>query len=314
MLKVSIIIPTYRHRDFILKSLDSVFAQTLQDYEVIVVNDGSPDDTKTVLQPLIESRRIQYLEQANQGQSQARNRGIELARGEYIAFLDDDDVWPKDKLEWQSAYLDNHPDVALVGGVLQTMDENDCPGWKGNFHPSLTFESLFAENPFLSPGQTLIRADVLKQVGSLNTKVWGADDWDLWFRIAKVSKTVMLDRLALFYRLHPNNASKQAGRLLRGACQTVTIHLKDVDKRRQGEIRRLSHRNLYGGLGIPLVKTAKEQLRAGRFLQAAKTLYGLWPLRKSILCDERLRPQFFKEILISPIKRKLRLLIPKKRI
>jgi glycosyltransferase involved in cell wall biosynthesis len=99
---ISVIIPTYRHRDFILRTLDSVFAQTRGDYEIIVVNDGSPDDTKTVLTPLVDAGRIRYVEQPNGGQSQARNRGLELARGKYIAFLDDDDLWPPDKLEWQT--------------------------------------------------------------------------------------------------------------------------------------------------------------------------------------------------------------------
>ena len=226
--KISVIMPTYRHRDFILLSLSSIFEQTMKDYEIIVINDGSPDDTKAVLSPLIESNRIRYVEQENLGQSKARNRGIELACGQYIAFLDDDDVYPKDKLEWQTAYLDNNPEVAMIGGVLQTMDADGGLGWKGNFHPNITIESLFAENPFLSPGQTLIRAHVLHEIGGLNTSIWGADDWDLWFRIIKRNKIVMLERLALFYRLHSGNASKQIARLLMNSCMTIDLHLKDV--------------------------------------------------------------------------------------
>ena len=113
---VSVIIPTYKHQDFVLATLDSVFAQTFTDYEVIVINDGSPDDTAEVLLPLAEAGRIRYIEQKNTGQSIARNRGIAEAQGEFIALLDDDDLWPPDKLEWQVEALRRQPDVALIAG------------------------------------------------------------------------------------------------------------------------------------------------------------------------------------------------------
>jgi hypothetical protein len=303
--RVSIIIPTYRHRDFILRTLDSVFAQTMRDYEIIVVNDGSPDDTKTVLAPLVESNHIRYVEQANQGQSRARNRGIELAHGQYIAFLDDDDVWPPDKLEWQAAYLDKNPDVALIGGVLQMMDEHGSLAGKRSFNPAITFESLFAENPFLSPGQTLMRTDVLKELGGMNANIWGADDWDLWFRIAKKYRIVMLDRLALYYRQHPGNASKQIGRLIKGACVTVEIHLKDVPQSQRRELRRTAHGMLYSGLGTLLLANAKKQLRHGRPLQAMRAMRGLLPLRRGVFFNPTLRTQFFDEVLFSPLRRLL---------
>ena len=96
--RVSIVIPTYQHCDFILRTLSSVFEQSLGDYEIIVVNDGSKDDTATVLAPLVDAGRITYIEQENRGQSHARNVGLSRARGEYIAFLDDDDIWPPEKL------------------------------------------------------------------------------------------------------------------------------------------------------------------------------------------------------------------------
>src|SRR3954470_24757434 len=97
---VSVVIPTYRHRDYVLRTLDSVFAQTYRDFEVIVVNDGSPDDTNRRIRPLVSAGRIRYIEQANAGQAAARNTGIAHARGRYIALLDDDDLWPADKLAW----------------------------------------------------------------------------------------------------------------------------------------------------------------------------------------------------------------------
>jgi glycosyltransferase involved in cell wall biosynthesis len=295
--KVSVVIPTYCHRDFILTTLDSVFNQTTTDYEVIVVNDGSTDDTAAILAPLIDAKRIDYIEQSNQGQNRARNRGIERARGDYIALLDDDDTWPRDKLRWQIDFLDANPHVGMVGGTLQAIDENDSFRWKGTFTPVIDFETLFAANPFLSPGQTLIRANLLKQLGGMNPTIWGADDWDLWFRIAKASKIVMVDRLALYYRLHPGNASKQTARLLRAACETLEAHLRDVAPRDRGRLRTGSHRTLYAGFGSLLVRGAKGQLRHGQLSAAMKSMKELLPLWYGILLDNRIRAQFVRDLL-----------------
>jgi glycosyltransferase involved in cell wall biosynthesis len=288
------VIPTYRHRDFILETLDSIFSQTMTDYEVIVVNDGSPDDTATLLAPLIEAERISYVEQTNHGQSRARNVGIERARGKYIALLDDDDLWPPDKLEWQSKYLDEHADVGLVAGTLQTIDERGSPGWKGTFWPSITFESLFLENPFLTPGQTLIRADLLKRLGGMNSAIWGADDWDLWFRIAKVARIVMLDHLALYYRLHAGNASKQTERLLAACCVTIERHLRDVPAVRRNQLRYGFQRTVYNGLGAVLTRRARQQARQGNVVGALRILKGLIPLWRGLIFDGEIRWNFVR--------------------
>jgi glycosyltransferase involved in cell wall biosynthesis len=286
--RVSVVMPTYNHRNFVLATLQSVFDQTVSDYEVIVVNDGSPDDTHEVLAPLRQMRRITYLEQANAGQSKARNRGLEEARGEFIAFLDDDDLWPTDKLEWQVSFLDSHPDVGMVGGTLQTIDERGAFSWQGRFFPDISFRSLFVENPFHSPGQTLIRSSVLRSVGGMTADIWGADDWDLWFRIAERAKIVMVDRLGLYYRLHPGNASRQTARLLAACCSTIEHHLRHVPTAERGELRRAAHQTLYNGLGALLVTAAKQQLRERDLTAAIESLRGLQPLARGIALDHRL--------------------------
>ena len=295
--RVSVIIPTYKHRDFIERTLASVFGQTFQDYEIIVINDGSPDDTRAVLSPYIDSGRITYIEQSNQGQSHARNVGLLRARGQFIAFLDDDDLWPPEKLSSQVAFLDGEPTVGMVGGRFQRIDDQDAPGKTGPFHPSITFETLFTENPFHSPGQTLIRAGLLRELGGLNSAIWGADDYDLWFRIAKRSTIVMRDEIALHYRLHSGNASKQMARLLHASCETIELHLRTMDKRVRKELRRNSHRTFYNGLGCYLVSAARSEARRGRFIAAANMLRGVLPLRSTILFDTTIRRAFLRDVV-----------------
>jgi glycosyltransferase involved in cell wall biosynthesis len=295
--RVSVVIPTYRHRDFILATLDSVFAQTMTDLEVIVVNDGSPDDTRDLLRPFVAEGRVQYLEQPNEGQSRARNAGLARARGEYVALLDDDDLWPRDKLEWQTRFLDEHPDVGAVGGTLQVFDERNLPRWQGKFHPAITFESLFRENPFRTPGQTLIRRNLVVRLGGMNASVWGADDWDLWFRIAKVSTIVMLDRLSLFYRDHAANASKQTGRLMKACCETIELHLREVPEAERSSLRAVFHRTVYNGLGSPLTHKARDHLRHGEFRSALRSMKQILPIWRGVVFDAPVRSAFLRDFV-----------------
>ena len=295
--RVSVIIPTYQHRDYIRRTLSSVFEQTLGDVEIIVVNDGSTDDTAAVLAPLVEAGRIKYIEQINQGQSRARNTGLSQARGEYIAFLDSDDLWPSNKLASQVAFLDANPSVGMVGGTFRMIDEEDAPGRAGPFYPTISFETLFTANPFHSPGQTLIRASLLNEIGGLDPKIWGADDWDLWFRVAKHSTIVMRDEIALYYRVHAHNASRQTARLLRACCDTIELHLHTLDKHTRNALRRDSQRTIYAGLGCHLVSAARDEVRRGRLLSAMRMLRGVLPLGRGILFDHSVRRAFLRDVV-----------------
>src|SRR3990172_7360951 len=155
MPKVSVIIPTYNREKYIVETLQSVFEQTFTDYEVIVIDDGSTDNTSVVLKPYLD--RIVYIRKPNGGQGSARNVGIKKAKGEYIAFLDSDDLWLPEKLEIQVRYLDGHPEAGLVftdmvifcqdeSGMHQELKEIHYRGGdisfrtllKWNFVPNLT--------------------------------------------------------------------------------------------------------------------------------------------------------------------------------
>jgi glycosyltransferase involved in cell wall biosynthesis len=255
MPQVSVIIPTYNHRDYVLQTLEFVFAQTFDDFEIIVVNDGSPDDTADLLRPLAAAGKIRYFEQANVGQSGARNRGLAEARGEFIAMLDDDDIWPTDKLEWQVRFLREHPDVGAVAG--------DRFWWDGIATPqpplfersprSLTFDSLFNGNPIASPGQVLIRTTVIKELGGLDARIWGADDYDLWFRICKITRFEVLDRIALLYRAHESNASRNFDRMLTNTQTVIRTYAKQASRADAPRLRRVANRWLYDYVGQRIV-------------------------------------------------------------
>jgi glycosyltransferase involved in cell wall biosynthesis len=207
---ISVVIPTYKHRDYVLQTLDSVFAQTYADYEVIVVNDGSPDDTAELLRPLAESGRIRYIEQENQGMSAARNRGIAEARGDFIALLDDDDLWPPDKLQTQVEAMRAHPGAVLVHGraALLKPDGSTYILAKPTYPSGAVYEQIREHCWVMSPGQALIRTHVLRKVGGFDPGLWATDDWDLYIKLARQGEFLFVDRVCLFYRMHSENASR----------------------------------------------------------------------------------------------------------
>lgn len=269
---VSVIIPTYKHRNFVLATLDSVFAQTFTDYEVIVINDGSPDDTAELLQPLADAGRIRYIGQENTGQSIARNRGIEEARGEFIALLDDDDLWPPDNLEWQVAAMARHPDVGVVAGTASVIDEAGDFLFRSEAIPEISFERCFIQCPFISPGQALIRTSVIQQVNGLNPEIWGTDDWELWLRIARVSRVVMEDRTSLFYRKHAGGASKNLSRMLDNCFRVVDIHAPNITGQQRREVIADTYQRLYATHGKPIVLQVKQEIKSGKLLRLLSCL------------------------------------------
>jgi len=125
MLKVSVVIPAYNAEKFIAETIQSVLNQTFQDFEVIVVNDGSQDKTPEIVQEFCnQDQRVQLINKANSGVSDTRNLGMSLAKGEYIALLDADDLWMPTYLEKKVHFLENHKDISYVGSYIVHVDES----------------------------------------------------------------------------------------------------------------------------------------------------------------------------------------------
>jgi glycosyltransferase involved in cell wall biosynthesis len=226
MTAVSVIIPTYKHAKYVLETIGSVFAQSFRDYEIIVINDGSPDDTAAVLRPLAESGRIRYIEQENAGQAAARNRGLAEATGEYVAFLDDDDLWPADKLEWQVTALEGRPKAIMAYGFTELFGEGAGDPFPGPDAPDgSVYERFLAQNWLWSPGQTLMRAAAVREISGFDTKIWGADDWDLYIRLSQRGLFRYEHRCALRYRFHDANASRKVGRMYANITKVRRKHL-----------------------------------------------------------------------------------------
>jgi glycosyltransferase involved in cell wall biosynthesis len=260
---VSVIIPTFNHRDHVLATLDSVFKQTFTDYEVIVVNDGSHDDTGVLLKSMVDAGRIRYFEQENQGQASARNLGIRAASGCYVALLDDDDIWPPYKLAWQVACLKRNPAAVVSYGYYLDLD-GGYP-WPSSDAPhGDVYDQFRAQCWIRSPGQTLIRRDTLMNVGGFDERVWGADDWDLYIRLSKLGHFAYEHRCALRYRTHAGNASRNTWRLFSNADCVLRRHNRPVLLRWFNPAYRAGWANLRLTLLLRCVGEARELRRQGR--------------------------------------------------
>ena len=298
---VSVVIPTYNRAAFLLETLGSVFAQSFTAYEVIVVNDGSPDDTAARLHPLAEAGRIVYREQRNAGQSTARNRGFAEARGEFIAFLDDDDLWPPDKLAWQVAALREHPDWLLVSGLAAVMDADGVrrePDEGTGEVQMQSIEAIFEGCAIISPGQVLIRRAALEAAGGFDPALHGCEDTDLWMRVAARGPAALVRRTALHYRVHATNATRAAGRMFWDSVRTVRKNLPLVPRERRADARRHALRNAYFCAGNRVVGAARDGgLRAGG--RAVRVLAYLLP---SMLGDAELARMIGRDLLPARVR------------
>jgi glycosyltransferase involved in cell wall biosynthesis len=241
---VSVIIPTYNHSKFIPETLDSVFRQTFSDFEVLVINDGSKDDTHTVLARLAHHESLRYIEQPNMGQGAARNRGLKESSGVFIAFLDDDDLWPVDKLAWQVEYLQNAPRAIAVAGEVQAFGRSSAC-WRFRQDQCVAqFGEIASRGLVLFPGQALIRATRLRELGGLDADVPGADDWDLWLRLTRSGEVHLVKRTALFYRRHEANATYMLARMERSQKKVIQKNFGSIPKLNQLALWRRVRRNV----------------------------------------------------------------------
>jgi len=290
---VSVIIPTYNRRDLVQRALESVFAQNYRNFEILVVDDGSTDDTRAVL----EGRpQVRYIFQENAGPGKARNVGIRRSQGDLIAFLDSDDVWFSQFLEYQVSVLTRHQEVALVCArcAVGKKESKYFPNARelvvGDLYPEL-YRQSFVRTP-----ATMVRRRCLETVGGFNEAYRWCEDHDLWLRIAARYPIAYVNRCLVRIGRHGDNISRD---LMRQLDVHLSIALevleKNYDRHRIPEVvyqDRVSKRYLQFSRFFFLrgeqakawsclsraVKVAPHSLRAYRYL--SKGLFWSLPFRR----------------------------------
>ncbi|MGC8594655.1 MAG: glycosyltransferase family 2 protein [Candidatus Kryptoniota bacterium] len=214
---MSVIIPTYNRADLLPRAIRSVLAQTFTDFELIVVDDGSIDNTREVVDKFTHlDARVKYIWEPNSGRPAVpKNKGIENASGEYIAFLDHDDEWLPAKLEKQLILFNNIPGnvglvacdyLAIADGMQRVLRTHRLPGYldKDNF-----FVSILREDFISTTSIVIIPIHVLKRVGVFDANLKYADDWEMWMRIGKEYSFARVDEFLVKYYVHGMNTMKK---------------------------------------------------------------------------------------------------------
>lgn len=268
MRQVSIILPTYNRAHCIGRAVDSVLCQTYPHWELLVVDDGSTDNTEELIAVYAASdERVRYYRQAsNKGVSAARNEGIRQARYDYIAFQDSDDVWHEDKLEKQMRIFEENPDAGLVYCAVQGTKQDGSQvripddSMEKQFLRGNLYQLLLQGNVIDAPA-AVMRKECTKQCGGFDENLSCLEDWELFLRIAKEYEIDYVDEALVDSDFHNEGVSSHAGGYFQARCQMIVTHKAA-----------LLEYGLFNQVVKRLLLMARE---TGAFIQVAKILENM---------------------------------------
>jgi len=217
---VSVVIPTYNCARFLADAVDSVLAQTFKDHEVIIVDDGSTDETSQVINRY--GTKVRYIRQRNAGVSAARNLGISESTGRYISFLDSDDTWLPSKLDRQLDALQKQPGYrACYSGVIRVASDLSTLGTWRSDRPATNLGDLLTRGNVIGSVSVLCERSIFSEVGMFDLSLSQCADWDMWVRMATRTDFLYVDELLLTYRQHGSNMSHDPALLERDSIRVL---------------------------------------------------------------------------------------------
>jgi len=270
--KVSVIIPTYNRANYLRSAIQSVLNQTFKDLEIIVVDDASTDNTRQVVHEIVDDRIHYIAHKKNRGGARAKNTGIKNSEGEFIAFLDDDDLWIPTKLEKQLGLLNMNPEISVVYTGAWDIDKDgkvgrplENPSLRGNIYPI-----ILKKNYVVCDSGALVKKECFDVTGLFDENLPCNQDWDLWIRMAKHFQFDYINETLVLYRIHERRISSDPYRKLLG----IRLMFKKFSK----ELHASNHKKI---LAFWHYKFGKLYCKLGDMKEARK--------------------EFFKAIIKSPL-------------
>jgi glycosyltransferase involved in cell wall biosynthesis len=231
MPRVSIIIPTYNGSAYLQEALRSVLAQTYMDWEAVLVDDGSTDQTRAVVEAAAPgfSGRLHYIYQTNRGLAAARNTAIRHAKGDLLALLDSDDVWLPHRLDLGVRLMDSDSTIGLVHGKVARIDAQSNfveypPSPRRKYLEGRIARQIYTRRAHLLCPTTLFRKECINRVGLFDETMDGTADRDMWFRIAEHYRVAYIDEVVAHYRVSPGAMSSNLERMSTWATAFIRKH------------------------------------------------------------------------------------------
>jgi len=244
--KVTVLMSVYNGEKYLREAINSILNQTFKDFEFLIINDGSTDRTIEILQSYQDPRIKIINDEKNIGLTKSLNKGLKLARGEYIARMDADDISYPNRLEVQYDYLKNNPEVGLIGSWNDVIDEigNTVGFWKCNYSSEDIYYILNFRN-CLAHCSLLFKKELVLNNGGYNETIKNAQDYELWSRISKVAKIYQIQRVLVKWRMdsHPINTQKETSQV-KTVNSTVKNNLEHlIDRKIDDKILRFIRDN-----------------------------------------------------------------------
>ncbi len=269
---VTVIIPNYNHTQYIVAAIESVLAQSFRSFEIVVVDDGSTDNSREVVAGFGE--QVRYVYQENQGLAGARNTGLRAARGKLVGLLDADDVWEPEYLRTMVDLAERHPEAAVYYCRAQAMDGAGLPlpqVFGGPVLPTAAlYQSLLRANSII-PSTVLLRRAVIAAAGLFDQQLRSCEDWELWLRLLPEREFVGTEACLVRYRLHPFSLSKDLTGMHQAARATIekNFGLDDGLRAAWSPTKRRAFGGLYRYFALTLVQQRDEWDRAAAYLGQA---------------------------------------------
>jgi len=259
---ISIIIPAYNAEKTIQETIKSVLNQTFSDFELIIINDGSQDSTLEIVSTF-QDPRLKVYSYSNAGLSATRNRGIFLAKGEYISFIDADDLWTVDKLESQFKALQENPKAAVAYSWTAHIDESSQflrSGPQAAFNDDV-YAKLFLEDFIGNGSNPLIRAQAFDEVGNFDESLLAVEDWDMWLRLAARYHFVAVPYPQILYRMSVSSMSFDVRKMEESSLRVIERAVAAAPEI-VGHLKQASLGNRYKFLTWKALDGTPEQRRA----------------------------------------------------
>jgi glycosyltransferase involved in cell wall biosynthesis len=304
--KVSIIMSVYNGEKYLREAIDSILRQTFNKYEFIIINDGSTDKTKNILEEYSDSR-IRLYHHENIGLTRSLNKGLKIAKGRYIARQDADDISLPERLSHQVKYLDENHDIGLVGSHVAFIDKmgREINIWKTPVNNNEIKRTFRKRNSFCH-GAVMFRKECMKKVGSYREKILYAQDYDYWVRISEHYKTANLDKI--LYKNRRTSASISRNKLSKQLNFHLLIQqlMKEREKKGYDSLELIDTGNVLNELKkkYGITNTEVKKFKSNHFLRKFSESIESHDLTDAL-------DLWLKSLVLEPKKWKIRLLFEK---